>query len=221
MKSQLLFLACSPLSVSAQTVLGVYIFSRHGDRTAKAPGNTRLTSLGYQEVFQSGTYYRNRYIAGNASSPIANISSDTVTLSQLSVSAPWDNVLMSSATGFLQGLYPPVGSSVGVEQLHNGSRVSNPLNGYQIIPIAQAATGTGSEDSAWLQGASNCANALISSNNYFDSEEYLALLSSTQDFYTGLTPMINNTFSSSQISFKNAYTSKSWHWTIIAFTNMF
>jgi len=57
-----------------------------------------------------------------------------------------------------------------------------------------------------LQSASDCAKAEISSNNYFLSAEYASLLSSTQDFYDGVTPVINNTFSSSQVSYKNAYT---------------
>lgn len=195
-------------SASAENVLGVYIFSRHGDRTAKSPGSTHLTNLGYQQVFESGTYYRNRYIVPNASQRIADISIDVVKLSQLSVSAPLDTVLMPAATGFLQGLYPPVGSTIGAQRLHNGSSVNAPLNGYQIIPVAQSTAGIGSEDQAWLQGASNCQNAIISSNSYFYSDDYNKLLKSTQDFYTSLTPMVNMTFRKSETSFKNAYTSK-------------
>jgi hypothetical protein len=42
-----------------ETVLGIYIFSRHGDRTAKATPPANLTDLGYEEVFTSGTYFRN------------------------------------------------------------------------------------------------------------------------------------------------------------------
>ena len=201
-------LAVLPIAASAQTVLGVYIFSRHGDRTAKAPGSAHLTNLGYQEVFESGTYFRNRYIASDADLKIVNISNELVKLSQLSVSAPLDNVLMPSATGFLQGLYPPVGDTVGSVELHNGTNVTAPLGGYQIIPIAQATTGTNSENQAWLQGSSNCQNAILSSNDYFISNEYMTLLSSTQAFYLDLNPMANKTFSNDQLSFKNAYTSR-------------
>ena len=42
-----------------EAVLGIYIFSRHGDRTAKATPPANLTDLGYEEVFTSGTYFRN------------------------------------------------------------------------------------------------------------------------------------------------------------------
>lgn len=48
--------------VSAERVLGAYIFARHGDRTPKILGNTQLTDLGYSEVFMTGSYYHNRYI---------------------------------------------------------------------------------------------------------------------------------------------------------------
>jgi hypothetical protein len=195
-----------PLTV-AETIVGVYVFSRHGDRTAKSTPPTVLTDLGYSEVFTSGTWFRNRYIASNASSQIAGIASDLVSLDQLAISAPFDNVLMPSATGFMQGMYPPAGSQQGSTSLRNGSTVQSPLNGYQIIPIEQTTSGTGSESSAWLQGSSNCANALKSSNNYFASDEFNSLLQSTQGFYNGLAPMINGTFTLAQTSFKNAYTS--------------
>ena len=194
-----------PLTQAADTVLGLYIFSRHGDRTSKAWPPTSLTPLGYREIFTSGSRFRETYI--NGTSPIANIAPNTVKLSQISASAPLDNVLMPSAQGFLQGLYPPVGGS-SQQKLANGTVVDAPLDGYQLIPVATAGTGTGSEDQAWLQGSTNCANAEISSNAYYASAEYMSLLNSTKDFYTGLLPVINSTFNAGQASFANAYTSK-------------
>ena len=205
---QLKFLALLgglPSIQAAETILGVYIFSRHGDRTAKSTPPATLTDLGYQQVFSSGTYYRNRYVSANATSRIDGINPDLVKLSQLGISAPLDNVLMSSATAFTQGLYPPFQGAGSPERLRNGTLVQAPLGGYQIVPVQQTTTGTGSEDAAWLQGSSNCANALVSSNNYFVSNEYKALQDSTQDFYNGVAPMVRDTFDSSQVSFKNAY----------------
>ena len=195
------------LTQAAETVLGLYIFSRHGDRTSKAYPPSKLTELGYSEIFSSGTWFRENYI--NGSSPINGIEQNNVKVSQIAASAPLDNVLWPSAQGFLQGLYPPVGATLGSQTLGNGTVVAAPLDGYQIIPIQTLTTGTGSEDSAWLQGASNCANAEISSNNYFTSAEYMALQNSTQAFYTSILPTINPTFNASQASFKNAYSSRS------------
>jgi hypothetical protein len=75
-----------------------------------------------------------------------------VKTSQLSVEAPVDAVLQNSAAGFLQGLYPPVQQ---VSRLANGTEVSAPLGGYQLIPVnavASASSSANSENSAWLQG---------------------------------------------------------------------
>lgn len=195
-----------PLTQAAETVLGLYIFSRHGDRTTKAYPPTKLTDLGYNEIFSSGTWFRETYI--NGTSPINAIEPNIVKLSQIAALAPLDNVLMTSAMGFLQGLYPPVGATLGSQTLGNGTVVAAPLDGFQLIPIQTVTTGTGSEDSAWLQGASNCANAEVSSNNYFTSPEYMALLNSTQAFYSSILPTINTTFNASQSNFQNAYSSK-------------
>ena len=206
----LLMLALVNPFAQAETILGVYIFSRHGDRTAKATPPLNLTDLGYEEVFTSGTYFRNRYVASDASNRIAGISSDLVALSEVMASAPADNVLMSSAVGFTQGLYPPVGTTLGEQTLRNGTKVEAPLNGYQIIPIATVGNGLGSnqENTAFLQSQSNCSNAIASSNEYLTTSEYLELLASTKNFFSSLEPLINGTFNLSQASFQNAYTSK-------------
>lgn len=74
------------------------------------------------------------------------------------------------------------------------------------MTLQQVTNGANSENSAWLQGSTNCANAQISSNDYFASAEYIETLSRTGDFYQTLSPMINGTFTSAQTSFKNAYT---------------
>jgi hypothetical protein len=209
---QLLALASLASLIQAQeTVLGVYIFHRHGDRTSKSWPPASLTDLGYHEVFSSGQFYRDRYIDANASNPIYNVSPNLVKNSQLNVQAPVDTVLQNSASGFLQGLYPPVGATLGSQTLANGTDIEAPLNGFQLIPVnavQSASSSANSENSAWLQGSSGCNNAIVSSNNYFYSEEYLSMLNKTADFYQSVLPVINTTFTSAQDSFKNAYTSK-------------
>ncbi|KAF1850873.1 phosphoglycerate mutase-like protein [Cucurbitaria berberidis CBS 394.84] len=185
---------------AAETILGAYIFHRHGDRTPKALAPTNLTSLGYEQVYTSGSYYRSRYLSGD--SKIRGMNKDTVKLSQLSVTAPVDNVLQNSAMGFLQGLYPPVQT---VQTLANGKNVQAPMDGYQLIPVNTVSTGAGSEDAGWLQDASSCQNAKTSSNAFFDSKEYKDRASGTKDFYSSIVPSINNVISEDQVTFKNAY----------------
>jgi len=202
-----LVLSFLPFSLAQETIYGVYIFHRHGDRTAKITPPSNLTGLGYQEVYSSGQFYRERYVADGAQFKIQGLSADIAVASELYVSAPSDVVLQNSALAFLQGLYPAVSGES--ETLRNGTVIQVPLNGYQLIPIGLVEAGTGSENNGWLQDASGCANAETSSNNFFLSAEYQDLLISTQAFYTRLMPVINATFSPSQISFKNAYTSTS------------
>lgn len=195
-------------TVAAETILGAYMFHRHGDRTSKSTPPTNLTDLGYMEVYTSGNWFRNRYVSSNATNPIWGMNTDIVKASQLTVTAPSDTVLQNSATGFLQGLYPPVGDALGSQTLRNGTNVTAPLNGYQLIPIGLVTAGASEESSSWLQASTGCAAATLSSNEYFSSNEYTNLLASTQDFYNGLSGVINATFNSSQTSYKNAYTSK-------------
>ncbi|KAF2474251.1 phosphoglycerate mutase-like protein [Lindgomyces ingoldianus] len=188
---------------AAETILGAYIFHRHGDRTPKSLPPAKLTSLGYDQVYSAGQYYRSRYLTGP--SKIRGIDPDVVKLSQLSVTSPVDNVLQNSAMGFLQGLYPPVGETMAKQPLRNGSDVQAPMNGYQLIPVNIVSSGTGSEDNGWLQDATGCQNAKLSSNGYFSSAEYNRLLSGTKDFYGRLVPVVNGTFDESDVTFKNAY----------------
>lgn len=185
---------------AAETILGAYIFHRHGDRTPKALAPTNLTNLGYEQVYSSGQYYRSRYLSGD--SKIRGLNQDVVKLSQIAVTAPVDNVLQNSAQGFLQAFYPPVQT---VQVLANGQNVQAPMDGYQLIPINTIATGAGSEDSGWLQDASSCQNAKASSDSYFLSQEYKDLQSSTKDLYSSIVPTINNVISADQVNYKNAY----------------
>ena len=208
MLSQSLIAALSLLPLSqAETVLGVYVFHRHGDRTAKAYPPANLTALGYQEVYTSGDYYRNRWIASNATNPIYGISTDIVKASQITALAPSDTVLQDSTAGFLQGLYPPVGATLGTQTLRNGTNVTAPLNGFQLIPIGLVTSGSGGEDAGWLQSTTGCGAATVSSNEYYTTPEYTSLLNSTQGFYNSISPVVASTFNTSSNSYKNAYTS--------------
>ncbi|KAM5355743.1 hypothetical protein ACJ41O_002389 [Fusarium nematophilum] len=207
MHSRLLLpLLSVPSLAAAEDVLGLYIFHRHGDRTAKAWKPVNMTALGADEVHSSGAYYRDTYVDDGAPRKIAGLSADTAILSQLDVTAPVDAVLQNSALVFLQGLYPPTG---GIETLANGSRVEAPFSGYQYIPVnsvESAASAKDSEHSAWLQGNSGCTNAEVSSNDYFSSSEYTETYKDSEDFYQSLLPVIDSTYGEDEANFKNGYT---------------
>lgn len=212
MQSKLLLATLSAAAVApaaAEQVLGVYIFHRHGDRTSKAWNPVSLTPLGAQQVASSAEFYRNRYITSDADQRIASISANQAVLSQLAVTAPVDNVLQNSANVFVQGLYPP-NQTAGSQKLANGTTVEAPLGGYQYIPVntvTSGASSSNSESSAWLQGSSGCSDAVVSSNSYFLTPEYLSTFNDTKDFYQNLLPVINTTFNSTTATFKNGYSS--------------
>ncbi|KAK2749571.1 hypothetical protein FQN55_003271 [Onygenales sp. PD_40] len=190
--------------VSAETVLGAYVFARHGDRTSKSTPPTELTSLGYSQVYSTGQYYHDRYISSSSDSQILGISPEIVKAGQLVASAPDDEVLQKSALAFFQALYPPAGRAAKIT-LRNGTEIDAPMDGYQLIAIDQVSNGGNSENLAWLQSASKCQKAKVSSNEYFTSKPYEELLESTADFYKSLTPMLERTFEESEINYKNAY----------------
>ncbi|KAJ2966360.1 hypothetical protein NUW58_g10679 [Xylaria curta] len=62
-----------------------------------------------------------------------------------------------------------------------------------------------SENNPWLQGGSGCDNAVVSSNNYLSSTEYITTYGQSKAFYESLLPVINSTFDADDASFKNAY----------------
>ena len=207
LKNLLFCLATVPLA-SAETILGVYILHRHGDRTPKTHRPVNLTALGADQVYESGKYYRQRYVESEGDAKVLGLSSDIAIPSQLTVQAPVDSVLQISGQVFLQSLDPPVGS-LAVQELANGTDVSYPFDGYQYIPVnTDAASNDHSENNEWLQAGSGCGNALVSSNSYFSSEDYLELFSETEDLYQSLLPVIEGTFDPSSANFKNGYTSK-------------
>jgi hypothetical protein len=206
--AQLFLVSLLPLIAQAQeTVLGAYIFHRHGDRTSKEYPPASLTDLGYQEVYSAGSFYRARYLDDSSPTKIYGISQDVALLSQLNIESPVDNILQNSAQGWLQGLYPPVGTAASTQTLANGTSVSAPLNGYQLIPVNTigSASSADPEDNVWLQGSSGCHNAVISSNDYFFSNDYLTTFASTKDFYLSILPVINTTFTSTADTYQNAY----------------
>lgn len=202
-----LALAALPMtSVSAEKVLGAFVFARHGDRTAKVLGSTELTNLGYQQVYQTGSFYHDRYVVPESQLQIEGISNPEVDQTQVTATAPADdNVLQNSAAGFLQGIYPPVGSTAKAT-LRNGSTVHAPLDGYQLIPVDLITKGANSENSGWLQSTNECKKAKVSSNEFYSSSLYLDLLDSTKGFYHSLSNILGSAFDRSEMDFKEAYT---------------
>lgn len=206
--SLLLLLPYLPFGAS-ETILGAYIFHRHGDRSSKSYPPVLLTSQGVDQMYRSGSWYRSRYVQDKASSQIHGISSDSAVLSQLSVTSPADDVLQNSAQAFLQGLYPPV-IKTSSNQTSTEEHIPGLLEGYQYIPVNTVgfpSNNVRAEDNIGLQSGSACPKAIASTESYFESSDYLLKLKDTTDFYQTLLPVYGETFSRDEATFKHAYAS--------------
>jgi prostatic aicd phosphatase len=92
MLSKLLLAVVLSISLTAvqgdSNVVAVFLIGREGDRTSMVQGNTQLTTLGKNQVFNTASYFRSRYL--NSSSPnfIENVDIDYL-YNQIYAAAPY------------------------------------------------------------------------------------------------------------------------------------
>jgi hypothetical protein len=144
---------------------------------------TTLTSLGAQELYASGNFFRNRYVTSagsNAvdSAPLYGLSANSIDPEQLYVMALDEQFCVASAQAFVQGFYPPytLNSSMATvldptSMLANGSYVDYPLNGYQYPQIHVV----GAEDMEfpYLGGSMDCPAFDIAAETAMSTPEYV------------------------------------------------
>ncbi|TLD14446.1 hypothetical protein PspLS_11167 [Pyricularia sp. CBS 133598] len=178
-------LATLASSALAETIHGVVVYSRHGDRTTKHYGSQMLTDLGAQQNFQVGSAYRSRYLTPGSPQHIAGISPDKYVPDQVYASAPDQSILLNTATAFLQGLYPPlvgrVDDSVASATLNNGSRSVSPLDGYQYVLLHGKSAD--SPDAVWIKGDDGCPTNAAAAKSFFNSEQFAQTDRATREFY--------------------------------------
>lgn len=200
--AKLATLAAALTAADAHYIHSALVFTRHGDRTAKWYKGYQMTNLGAQQVYQSGQFYRDRYLTGEH--PINGISRDKVVSSQVWASAPDQHVLFQTATNFLQGLYPPLDDkSPAVQSLNNGTDVEGPLEGYQFVLVH--GEGESDPDTIWIKGDDACPNYEVASRSYRDSQEYQATLESSSDFYSKFEGTLGPIMGPENVSYAKAY----------------
>lgn len=191
---------------AAETIHGVVAFTRHGDRTTRIFPGYSLTSLGAQQAYNSGEFYRERYVAADAESRIAGIEPEKVDPLEIWASAPNQGLLFQTAVNFLQGLYPPLldlETNLAVESLANGSDSVAPLDGYQFILIeGQPDT---NPDTIWVKGDDDCPAHIAAQETYLDTAEYLEVRNETDDFYSRFVPLLGSILGDDGVSYENAY----------------
>ncbi|KAK4097900.1 phosphoglycerate mutase-like protein [Parathielavia hyrcaniae] len=196
-------------TAAAETIHGVLVFARHGDRTTKHFGNQTLTPLGARQVYQAAQDYRARYLSSGSPHQIRGISEFDHVPAQVYVSAPDESILLNTATAFLQGLYPPLGdidpeALSTMDELANGTSVSSPLTGYQYVTLH--GVNDDSPETVWIKGDDNCPVLTTAAASFKASAEYSALLSSTRDFYQSLHPFVSDIYPvAADLSYAKAY----------------
>ncbi|KAL2833790.1 histidine phosphatase superfamily [Aspergillus cavernicola] len=190
-------------TASAETILGVTIFSRHGDRTSKHYPSYTLTNLGAQQNHRVGSDYRSLYLSSNSPKQILGISEDVYVPGQIFAQSPDQDVLSSSATAFLQGLYPPLttlNESESEQSLSNGTTLSAPLNGYQYVQLRIESPD--SPDSIWIKGDDSCN---VVDNLLQGTQE--AKINATRPFYQKFASVLENVtdIDRDYLSYEHAY----------------
>ncbi|GJC89447.1 testicular acid phosphatase [Colletotrichum liriopes] len=192
----------------AETVHGVLVFTRHGDRTTKHYGAQSLTNLGAQQCYEIGGDYRSRYLESDSTRRILGISEDEYVSSQIYASAPDQGILLNTATAFLQGLYPPLvdlDAQVATSTLNNGSTSTSPLDGYQYVLLH--GENSNSPDTIWIKGDDGCPANAAAYKSFEASQEFQTLVAETKDFYAGLYDVLEDVYDykPENMTYKNAY----------------
>ncbi|KAL3478274.1 histidine phosphatase superfamily [Aspergillus californicus] len=195
-------------SVTAETILGVTVYSRHGDRTSKHYPGYMLTNLGLQQNYQVGSDYRDLYISSTSPKRILGISETKYHPTEVFGYAPDEPVLLNTATAFLQGLYPPLDTlddEISSQSLNNGSSYTNPLHGYQYVVLHGEEKE--SPDTIWIKGDDECAAVTDIVDTFTASAEYTELLDSTRSFYESFWPLLGDVYdyTEADLSYENAY----------------
>ncbi|KAH6699686.1 histidine phosphatase superfamily [Leptodontidium sp. MPI-SDFR-AT-0119] len=178
----------------AETIHGVTVFTRHG--TSKHYSGYGLTTLGFTENYEVGSDYRDLYVAAGAPKKILGISESRYTPSQIFASAPDQQVLLNTATAFLQGLYPPLedinAASFAAQALNNDTSYSSPLNGYQYVVLhGEEST---APDTIWIKGDEGCPVTTKAQKSFENSTQFATLTETTRSFYAQFWDNLKNVY---------------------------
>ncbi|RPA84905.1 phosphoglycerate mutase-like protein [Ascobolus immersus RN42] len=166
-------------------VVSTVIFHRHGDRTPKLLGNTHLTPLGQSQLFDSGLFYRTRYITGNNHGvDISDLEEKTILTgrNEVNVYSPDEVTLGMSASSWASGFYD---GAAPYSQLSDNTNVTSPV-GDEVYAVLHS-TPADYKDAIWLKGDDGCtASEKAAVSAYFDSVDFLKTEKSSATFYSSL-----------------------------------
>ncbi|KAF3318166.1 hypothetical protein TWF173_008901 [Orbilia oligospora] len=205
----------SPAVTSNGTVLSVFLFHNHCDRTSLIlPDGTQGGTFGAGGAtmcFQDGAYYWNKYLRKDAPLKIYG-TSQIFNSDYVNAEVPNMDLSIQSAMAFLQGLYRPVAyqntitSGNDILAADNSTFSNGPLNGFQYAPITTYRSTD--PQSVWVAGnLQQCNNQKISSAQYYSSDDYKSLYDESKPFYDSLyEPYFQGVFEDFHMVFYYAYT---------------
>ncbi|KAG1779558.1 histidine phosphatase superfamily [Suillus placidus] len=182
-------------TTTAAGLVGVFLFVRHGDRTAYYQDPTTynssqayVTRLGEQQEFELGSFLRNTYLNPDSPSFVKNMSTDMANIDQLVVRADGGggNAIVNSAYALIQGLYPPTQKSSIV--LANGTTVLPPLGGYQYVPVQTLESWQGPSFTGWL----DCKYFQNHLARLYASSAFIDMSTTAEPFLTALKPYLGS-----------------------------
>ncbi|KAE8149147.1 histidine phosphatase superfamily [Aspergillus avenaceus] len=196
----------STLSASAQDlkeqVWAVFAYNLHGDSIPSAlPRPKVLTPLGANEVYATGSFFRDRYVAihGNDSRPntrIQGLSPYLLDNEDVDVVSTTHPTGVASAQAFMQGLYPPLEKTLNAKtyfdssyRLANGSLVTAPLGGYQYPQINTLDTAVDPR-SIKVEGQTACSMHQVANTEYKSSPEVQRIKQDSAAFYSKIYPQV-------------------------------
>ncbi|KAI0034616.1 histidine phosphatase superfamily [Vararia minispora EC-137] len=181
--------------MSNDTVLGVVLIVRHGDRegfyqdpTTYDASNTVITAAGTQQEIALGALLRQRYFNASSGNHIQFATTGLVNYSQIALRADAGDeggVIYASAVALAQGLWPA--TSDANTTLSNGTTIVAPLSGYQYVPIESVESSNNIE----LQGFTSCPTFNSYVNNFYESDEFLAKQNESAAFLDQLPPYLD------------------------------
>ncbi|KAK6362206.1 hypothetical protein TWF730_005902 [Orbilia blumenaviensis] len=204
----------SPAIASNGTLLSVFMFHNHCDRTSLIlPDGTQGGSFGAEGAtmcYTDGAYYWNKYLRKGSPLKIYG-TSQIFNPEYMNAEVPNMDLSIQSAMAFMQGFYKPVDlqSSVtsGESMLaaDNSTFMNGPLQGFQYAPITTYRSTD--PQSIWIAGnLQQCTNQKISSAQYYSTDDYKEVLEESKPFFEALyEPYFAGVFEDYHMVFYYAY----------------
>lgn len=178
------------------TIYGSVAFVRNGERTPlvlhSLDSILQLTTYGAQQVYATGSFYRNRYVPNSVesnsnSTAIYGLSSFEMDPNQLWLLAADTQYNIASAQAFLQAFYPPYDFDIpndDISSLPNATVVNAPLDGYQYPWVHTASTND--PQSIYVAATENCRNFILSMNGYSETDQFKSLSDDSASLYAAV-----------------------------------